>query len=147
MFGKLVIWVGGLSLCDGFESTISDAILDCRDWKQKLGKRHDVRLMTADKVTAFCSLDGAGYGFDHLVPFLNDQFNAIDVADPYRFQMLAGDSMDDCKLYCVEGSDRVRLLYSLRTRSPEECWVCMSDFNAAVKSTISTLEKWYAELE
>ena len=147
MFGKLLVWVAGEPLGDtDYESTISDARNDCLRWSNNRGKRCDENLLAADKMTAFCSLDGALFGFDHLTRFMPENFRAIEIASADNFQLEAGDSTDQCKLYSVEGGENCRLLYRIMDRAPQEFWVPAIEFYAVVDATTETLEAWFAKL-
>ncbi len=77
------------------------------------------KLLTLDKQVAFLSIDGARYGFEHLAPFITDSFRPVAISDQSRFEIYAGDALDNCKLLIAWRTMRIiACYYSIRTRRP-----------------------------
>ena len=74
------------------------------------GGRERGGLFAADPVTAYVSLEAAGYGDDHLRSLIADGFSAIAVEGWEAFELVVPGPWIGSRIYAVDGQDRTRLL-------------------------------------
>lgn len=103
--------------------------------------------MEADPLTAFLSLEGDSYGFDHLHYMMPENFVPIPIPPLGAFQILGVDGIEnDYNIYCIEDDSVSRILFAKRGGLPRECRIPRATLTGVLNETIERLNQWFSQL-
>jgi len=147
MYGVFCVFICGERLGSPFnQATLNSILPELNGWKETIGLRCDPALMAANPVTAFLSIEDAGYGLEHLEDKLPPGFTPIPISPSIPVEILGVDGLDDYRIYCVEDDTTSRLLYARMGELPREWRVPRAVLTDVLNRTIERLDGWFAQL-
>lgn len=124
MFGVFCVHICGERLgLPSYQATLNSILAQLDGWKETIGQRCDPALTAADPVTAFLSIEDAGYGLEHLEDKVPPGFTPVPVSPASPVEILNVDGLEGYRIYCVEDDATSRLLYARMRELPRECRV------------------------
>lgn len=147
MYGVFCVFICGERLgLPSNQATLNSILPELHGWRKTIGQRSDPALMATDPVTAFLSIEDAGYGLEHLADKIPPGFTPIPVSPSSPVEILGVDGLDDYRIYCVEDDATSRLLYARMGELPRECRVPRAVLADVMEQTIERLDGWFRQL-